>query len=96
LVDQINFGVADREAGEGQQVVLGLPQHRLDLRKLPAQHAGDHVELGAHVLGIGLGEDRADRGGDHLAVALGHPGEHVTHEVHPADSHCQLRRSAAY
>jgi hypothetical protein len=36
------------------------------------------------VLGIRLGEDRADRRGDHLGVALGHPGEHVAHEVHPA------------
>jgi hypothetical protein len=29
-----------------------------------------------HVLGIGLGEDRADGGGDHLGVALRHAGEH--------------------
>jgi hypothetical protein len=36
------------------------------------------------VLGVGLGEDRADRGGDHLGVAFGHRGEHVAHEVHPA------------
>ena len=36
------------------------------------------------VLGVGLGEDRADRRGDHLLVALGHDREHVAHEVHPA------------
>ncbi len=92
LVDQIFFQwpigkllpVADREGGEGEQVVLGLPQHRLDLQKLTAEHAGDDVELGAHVLGVGLGEDRPDGGGDHLGVALGHPGEHVAHEMHPA------------
>jgi hypothetical protein len=48
---------------------------------LAAEHAGDDVEPGAHVLGVGLGEDRADGGGDHLAVALGHAGEHVAHEV---------------
>jgi hypothetical protein len=41
LVDQINFGVADEEGGEGQQVFFGLPQHGLDLRELPAEHAGD-------------------------------------------------------
>jgi hypothetical protein len=81
LVDQINFGVRDGEVGEGQQVVLGVAQHGFHLRELAAEHAGDHVELGVHVLGVGLGEDRADRGGDHLGVALGHPGEHVAHEV---------------
>ncbi len=36
------------------------------------------------MLGVGLGEHGADRGGDHLAVALGDPGEHVAHEVDPA------------
>jgi hypothetical protein len=35
--------------------VEGLPQHRFDLRELPAEHAGDDVELGMHVLGIRLG-----------------------------------------
>jgi len=39
-----------------------------------------------HRLGVGLGEDRADGGGDHLGVALRHAGEHVAHEVHPAPS----------
>jgi hypothetical protein len=45
-------------------------QHRLDGRELPAEHGGDDVELAADVLGVGLGEHGADRGGDHLAVAL--------------------------
>jgi hypothetical protein len=51
--------------------------------ELPAQHAGDDVELGAHVLGVGLGEDRADCRGDHLGVALRNSGQHVAHEVDP-------------
>jgi hypothetical protein len=32
----------------------------------------------------GLGEDRADGGGDHLLVALADLGQHVAHEVDPA------------
>jgi hypothetical protein len=71
LVDQINFGVADGEGGEGQQIVLGVAQHRLHLRELAAEHAGDDVELGVHVFGVGLGEDGADRGGDHLGAPFG-------------------------
>jgi hypothetical protein len=72
--------VADGEAGERQQLVFCVPEHGLDLRELPAEHAGDDVELGVHVGGVGLGEDGADRGGDHLGVALRHAGEHVAHE----------------
>jgi hypothetical protein len=34
--------------------------------------------------GVGLGEDRADGGSDHDAVALRNAGENVAHEVHPA------------
>jgi hypothetical protein len=44
---------------------------------MATEHAGDDVELGVHVLGVGLGEDRADRGGDHLGVALGDPRQDV-------------------
>ena len=33
---------------------------------------------------VGLGEERADRGVDHLGRRLRHAGEHVTHEVHTA------------
>jgi hypothetical protein len=36
-----------------------------------------------HVVGVGLGEDGADGGGDHLGVALWDAGEHVAHEVGP-------------
>ena len=36
------------------------------------------------MLGVGLGEDGADRGRGHLGVALGHHRQHVAHEVHPA------------
>jgi hypothetical protein len=46
--------------------------------------AGDVVELLVGCWGVGLGEDRADRGGDHLGVALGHDRQDVAHEVDPA------------
>lgn len=50
-----------------------------------AEHHGDDVELLVNALGIGLGEDGADRGGgDHLGVALRHHSEDVAHEVHSA------------
>jgi hypothetical protein len=32
----------------------------------------------------GLGEDRADRCGDHLGMVFAHLGQHVAHEMHPA------------
>jgi len=34
--------------------------------------------------GVGLGEDRAEYGGDHVLVGLGHQRQQVTGEVHPA------------
>ena len=34
--------------------------------------------------GVGLSEDRPDRGGDHLRAGLGHPGQDVSHEMDPA------------
>jgi hypothetical protein len=58
-----------------------VAEHALDPGELPAEHAGDQVELGVHVFGVGLGEDGANGGGDHLAVAAGHPGQHVAHEM---------------
>jgi hypothetical protein len=68
--------VRDREPGEREQVVVGVAEHRLDLGELFAEHRGDDLELLMDVLGVGLGEDRADRCGDHLLVALGHDREH--------------------
>nr|WP_042791754.1 hypothetical protein [Mycobacterium avium] len=56
----------DREIGECGDVVGGLAQHRFDLGQLAAEHAGDGVELLSHMFGVGLGEDGADRCGDHL------------------------------
>jgi len=73
--------MGDREGGEGEQVFGGFAQHGLHFRQLPAEHAGDDVELLAHLGGVGLGEDGADRGGDHLGVALGHLGQHVAQEM---------------
>nr|WP_227012984.1 MULTISPECIES: hypothetical protein [unclassified Pseudonocardia] len=37
---------------------------------MTAEHAGDHLELVTDHVSLGLGEDRADRGGDHLGVAF--------------------------
>jgi hypothetical protein len=48
---------------------------------LAAEHAGDDVELLVDVPGVGLGEDGADGGGDHLGVPLRDLSEDVTQEV---------------
>jgi hypothetical protein len=66
LVDQIFLPVADREAGEGQELFGVVAQHGLELGELPSQHAGDHVQLVVDMGGVGLGEDGADGRGDHL------------------------------
>jgi hypothetical protein len=76
--------VRDREIGECGDIVGGLAQHGFDLRQLPAEHVRDGVELLANMLGVGLGEDGADRRRHHLRRALGHLGQHVTQEMHPA------------
>ncbi len=73
--------VRDGEVRERGDVVGGVAEHGLDLGKLPAEHGCDDVELVADVLGAGWGEDRADRGGDHLRGALGDLGEDVSQEV---------------
>ena len=33
---------------------------------------------------VGWGKDGAYRGGDHLALTFGNPGQHVSHEMDPA------------
>jgi hypothetical protein len=76
--------VALREPAESQEVLGGLGEHGGDLGELAFEHAGDLVELGAHVLRVGLGEDGAHGSGDHLGGALGDPGEQVAHEGHAA------------
>jgi hypothetical protein len=38
--------------------------------------------IALNVLGVGLAEDRADRGGDHMGVAHRHPGQFVAPEMH--------------
>jgi hypothetical protein len=45
-------------------------QHRLELGELPTQHPGDQFQLFVDRVGVALGEDRADRGGDHLGRPL--------------------------
>ena len=74
------------ERGECQEVLSGVAEQRGDVGELAGEHAGDLGQLGAHVAGVGLGEDRAHSSGDHLGRALGDPGEHVAHEMHPGSA----------
>lgn len=48
------------EGAEGEQVVSGVVEQRGDLRVGAAEHCGDLLELGDHVVLVGLGEDGAD------------------------------------
>lgn len=63
----------DGEPGEREFVVAGR-----------FEHAHDLVELSAHVLGVGLSENRADDRGDHGAGGHPHVCQHVAHEVDSA------------
>ena len=63
-----------REVRERGEVGLGVEQHLGDGGELAGEHVGHEVDLGPDLGLAGLGEDCADRGGDHLGVALGHLG----------------------
>ena len=76
--------VAVGEVRERGQVGLGLEEHLGDGGKLAGEHVGDEVDVRADLSLAGLGEDRADRRGDHLVVAFADLGQDVAHEVDPA------------
>ncbi len=78
-----------RQCGRGKSAnavrsVLASSSSWATAGELPGEHLGDEVDLGADFLLPGLGEDRADGGGDHLAVAFADLRQHVAHEVHAA------------
>ena len=70
FVDQILRQWATGKPVNGEEVLGGLAEHLGDLGELALEHAGDLVELGPDVVPVGLSEDRADRGGDHLRGGL--------------------------
>ena len=72
------------EVSERREVGLGVQEHPGDRREAAGEHVGDQVDLRAHLGLTGLGEDRADRRGDHLVVAFADLGQDVAHEVDPA------------
>jgi hypothetical protein len=77
LVHQIFFQSSTENAVNASSSSRRL-KHRLDLEELPAEHEGDDAELLPHGDRVGLGEDGADRGRDHLGVGLRDGREHVT------------------
>ena len=52
--------MAARESGEGEQIRLGVSEHRGNFRVGPGEHGGDFGELLLNVFRIGLGEDGAE------------------------------------
>jgi hypothetical protein len=65
LVDQTFFQwLIGNEAKANSSSALSRASSRA--WELAAQHPGDHVQLLMDMGGVGLGEDRADRRGDHL------------------------------
>jgi hypothetical protein len=87
LVDQTFFQWATGNAVNASSsgaASRSVAQHRLDLGELAAEHPGNHLELLVDVLGVRLGEDGADGGGDHLGRAFGDLAQDVAQEVDPA------------
>jgi hypothetical protein len=66
---------------ERSRIFTAIGEHRGDVGELAGEHGHDPVELFVDSPGVGLSEDRADGGGDHLSVGSGHPGQHVAHEM---------------
>ena len=73
-----------REGRERQEVVAGVDEHGYHVAELAREGDDDAVELLGHSSRVGLGEDRAYGGGNHLGVGARDPGQHVAHEMHPA------------
>jgi len=69
--------VALGEAGEGQEILLGITQHCGDDIEATIELACDLFELRVDRLLVGLGEDRPDERRDHLAMGLRHLDQHV-------------------
>jgi len=56
--------------GERGVLLLRIAQHRGDRWELGFEHHPDDLDLFLDELAGGLGEDGADRGSDHVGVAL--------------------------
>ena len=87
LVDRIFFQCgtgrlvnARRSSWAAADSSTGVAEHQFDLGRLLTEYHRDDLELLVDVLGIGLRDDRVDRRGDHLGVALRHHREDVAHE----------------
>jgi hypothetical protein len=60
--------------------LAGVGEHLGDVGELASEHDGGALELVSDRATVGLCEDRADRGCDHLRARSRHAGEHVAHE----------------
>jgi hypothetical protein len=69
------------EVGERGDLFTGPAQHVGHDREFWFEHRRDDLDLGPDQRPGGLGEDGADRRGDHLGVALGDLGQHLSHEM---------------
>jgi hypothetical protein len=78
---------------EGQHVVSGGVHHGHSCWELLAQHLGDSLPVGAHLLRCLDHEHGLHGRCHHVLTGFGHMAEHVVREVHPA-ARCQLRRRA--
>ena len=69
---------------EGEQVLAGVSELVGHVGELGPQGGDDLAELGPDVAAVGLGEDRADGGRDHLGLGPRDTGQSVSQEVDPA------------
>ena len=84
LVLQIWRQCALGKVPKGKHLLLG-PLHQCGgLVETLGEHVRHVVPLGGDLFGAHLGEDRAERGRDHLLVPLGDVGQQVAGEVNPA------------
>ena len=72
------------EVQERQHIVTGGLHHRHGGWELLAQHRGDPLPVGAHLIGGLNHEHRFHCGCHHVLAGLGHVGEQVAQEVHSA------------
>jgi len=72
------------EVQERQHVVAGGLHHRHGAGELLAQHLGDPLPVGAHLIGGLDHEHRFHGGGHHVLASLGDVGQEVAQEMHPA------------
>ena len=84
LVDQIFCQWALGNAANARTSARAVSMSGPALGKLAVELVSYLVPGAGHGVGVGLSEDGAEQGGDHVLVAAGHRRQKVPDEMHPA------------